>query len=127
MYTDYWQLDAQPFGPAADRRFYYPSESHQGALLKLRYVVDSGAGAAILAGRSGAGKTLLAHMLLEQLPETASPAAHLVFPQMPDRDLLVYLAERLGAPPADEPRYTVEESVRRLEVLLTAPGMLVTQ
>jgi general secretion pathway protein A len=43
---------------------------------------------------------------------------HLVFPQMSSRDLLVYLAEQLGAPPADPPRHTVEESVRRLEFLL---------
>jgi type II secretory pathway predicted ATPase ExeA len=38
-----------------------------------------------------------------------------VFPQMTDRDLLTYLAEQFGAPPADPPRYTVEESLRRLE------------
>jgi general secretion pathway protein A len=36
---------------------------------------------------------------------------------MSSRDLLVYLAEQLGAPPADPPRHTVEESVRRLEFL----------
>ena len=37
---------------------------------------------------------------------------------MSERDLLAYLAERLGAPPADPPRYTIEESLRRLEFVL---------
>jgi general secretion pathway protein A len=37
---------------------------------------------------------------------------------MTDRDLLVYLAEHFGAPPADPPRHTVEESLRRLEYIL---------
>jgi general secretion pathway protein A len=37
---------------------------------------------------------------------------------MTDRDLLAYLAEHLGAPPADPPRHTVEESLRRLEFIL---------
>jgi general secretion pathway protein A len=37
---------------------------------------------------------------------------------MSSRDLLVYLAEKLGAPAADPPRHTVEESVRRLETML---------
>jgi general secretion pathway protein A len=44
---------------------------------------------------------------------------HLVFPQMNGPELLVYLAEMLGAPPDDPPRYTVEESVRRIELLVT--------
>jgi type II secretory pathway predicted ATPase ExeA len=37
---------------------------------------------------------------------------------MSSRDLLVYVAEQLGAPPADPPRHTIEESVRRIEFLL---------
>ncbi|HVT27175.1 MAG TPA: AAA family ATPase, partial [Lacipirellulaceae bacterium] len=56
--------------------------------------------------------------------ESYRPQAHLVFPQMSSRDLLVYLAEELGAPAVGHspeegpPRYTIEECVRRLETLL---------
>ena len=87
MYTEYWQLETQPFGPTSDRRFYYPTESHQGAMLKLRYVVESGSAAAVLTGRSGTGKTLLIQVLCEQLPEKISPVVQVVFPQMSGRDL----------------------------------------
>jgi type II secretory pathway predicted ATPase ExeA len=118
MYLDYWQLTQQPFEPIVGRGGFYPCETHEAALLKLRYAVENRRGAALLAGPSGSGKTMLVHLLRESLGPKFSPLVHLVFPQMSGRDLLVYLAEQLGAPPADPPRHTVEESVRRLEFLL---------
>jgi general secretion pathway protein A len=118
MYLDYWQLATKPFEPSADRASFYPCESQQAALLKLRYAVENRRGAALLAGPPGVGKTMLVQLLRGELAEAFRPQAHLVFPQMSSRDLLVYLAEQLGAPPADPPRHTIEESVRRLEFLL---------
>ena len=88
------------------------------ALMKLRYAIENQRGAALLAGPAGTGKTTLTRMLEAQLDARFSPFVRLVFPQMSSRDLLVYLAEELGAPPADPPRHTVEESVRRLEFYL---------
>lgn len=118
MYLDYWQLATKPFEPTADRAAFFPCDSHEGALLKLRYAVENRRGAVLLAGPAGVGKTMLVHFLHNELPDTFRPLVHLVFPQMSSRDLLVYLAEQLGAPPADPPRHTVEESVRRLEFFL---------
>jgi general secretion pathway protein A len=118
MYLDYWQLAAKPFEPSADRTDYFSCEAHEGALLKLRYAVENRRGAVVLAGQPGVGKTLLVQLLRSELADTFTPQVHLVFPQMSSRELLVYLAEQLGAPPADTPRHTVEESVRRLEFAL---------
>jgi general secretion pathway protein A len=118
MYLDYWQLAAKPFEPSADRATFFPNDSHEGALMKLRYAIENERSAALLAGPAGSGKTMLIHLLYNDWPELFRPRVHLVFPQMSSRDLLVYLAERLGAPPVDPPRHTVEESVRRLEDLL---------
>jgi general secretion pathway protein A len=115
MYLDYWQLTQQPFETAAQRADFYPCEAQEAALLKLRYAIDHQRGAALLAGPGGSGKTLLVQLLHEGLADRFEPVVHLVFPQMSGRDLLVYLAEQLGAPQADPPRHTVEESVRRLE------------
>jgi type II secretory pathway predicted ATPase ExeA len=118
MYLDYWQLTQQPFEPVGDRAGFYPCEAHEAALLKLRYAVENQRGAALLAGPSGSGKTMLVNLLRESLAERFEPIVHLVFPQMSGRDLLIYFAEQFGAPPADPPRHTVEESVRRLEFFL---------
>ncbi|GAG08635.1 unnamed protein product, partial [marine sediment metagenome] len=63
MYESYWQLTTRPFDNGDDSRFYFPSESHQGALLKLRYAVENRRGGALLSGAAGLGKTLLANML----------------------------------------------------------------
>ena len=41
MYESYWQLDRRPFENTSDPQFYYPGESHQGAMLKLRYAIEN--------------------------------------------------------------------------------------
>ncbi|TWT43360.1 ATPase family associated with various cellular activities (AAA) [Botrimarina hoheduenensis] len=117
MYLDYWQLSRKPFEtPSAASGRFFACESQDGALLKLRYAVENGRALAALAGPSGVGKTLL----VRRLAETTRPAklVHLVFPQMSGRDLLAYLAERLGAPTASNATGSVEESVRRIEGLV---------
>ena len=118
MYEGYWQLHTRPFGNSADPKFYYPSEVHQGALLKLRYAVESRLGAALLAGAPGLGKTLLAHVLKRQLPETVSPVVHLVFPQMSPRELVVFIAGELDGQPASSSS-TADTAVRRLQQFLS--------
>jgi type II secretory pathway predicted ATPase ExeA len=115
MYLDYWQLNSKPFESCADRARFFSSESHEAALMKVRYAVENRRCAVLLAGPTGVGKTTLVQLLRAELNEAFQPQAHVVFPQMSSRDLLVYLAELLGAPPADPPRHTIDESVRRLE------------
>jgi type II secretory pathway predicted ATPase ExeA len=115
MYLDYWQLDAKPFEPNCPPASAFAGDARQAALHKLRYAVESRRPAALIAGPAGVGKTLLVESLRQELPEECQPLVHVVFPQMSDRDLLVYLAERVGAPPADPSRHTIEESLRRLE------------
>jgi general secretion pathway protein A len=118
MYLDYWQLDAKPFEQGFDARSTFKGTAHQAALHKLRYATENRRAAGVVAGLAGTGKTVLIEMLRQQLGERYQPFVRVVFPQMTDRDLLVYLAEQLGAPPADPPRYTIEESLRRLEYIL---------
>lgn len=124
MYQDYWQLETKPFEPAADARFFFPCESQRGALHKLRYAIDSRRSAALLAGSAGVGKTLLVQMLREQLGEAIGKFVEVVFPLMSSRDLLAYLAEELGAPPAEPPERTVEASLRRLELTFAEESRL---
>ncbi len=118
MYEEYWQLESKPFEPNAAESFRFVSAAQQAALHKLRYAIESRRAAAMLAGPSGVGKTLLTQMLQEQLGENVGKFVRIVFPLMSSRDFLAYLAEQLGAPPADPPQHTVEESLRRLEFAL---------
>ena len=114
MYESYWQLETKPFENTSDVRFYFPGEAHQGALLKLRYAVESERGAALLTGGAGLGKTLLVQALTRQLGERYAPVVRLVFPQMAPDQLLAYLTGRLtGWRGGENP--PVSESLRRLE------------
>ena len=115
MYENYWQLEAKPFENTADARFYYPAETHQGALLKLRYAVENRRVAALLAGAAGLGKSLIVQTLLRQLDESYSPHVHVVFPQMPPDQLLAYLAESLSGTEHIGGAASIERSVRSIE------------
>ena len=118
MYESHWQLRQKPFENSADPRFYWPGESHQAALLKLRYAIENRRGGALLAGSSGTGKTLLAGMLRQVLGEQFSPFIHLVFPQMSTAELLAYLAEELDGSSAAANGCGVDRSIRRIEQFL---------
>jgi general secretion pathway protein A len=118
MYRSYWQLQRRPFDDFASADFYYPGESHQGAMLKLRYAIENRQAGALLAGASGVGKTQLISTLLARLPEHLAPRVHLVFPQMPPDQLLAYIAAELGESDAAAPVTTIQESARRIEKIL---------
>ncbi len=114
MYENYWQVETKPFESTSDERFYYPSEVHQGAMLKLRYAIENRRGSALLTGATGLGKTLMIQALANQLPREYSPLVHLVFPQMPIDQLLAYIAGSLtGETMASMP--STQQSLRRLE------------
>jgi general secretion pathway protein A len=119
MYESYWQLRDKPFDNAADPQFYFPGQSHQAALLKLRYAVENRRGGALLAGAAGTGKTLIAAMLQATLGESCSPFLRLVYPQMSTAELLAYLADELDGSPSASAA-CLNESVRRIERALAA-------
>jgi general secretion pathway protein A len=119
MYENHWQLERRPFeSNNSDVRFYYPGESHQGALLKLRYAVENRRPAALLSGASGCGKSMLIGQLRRHLAKQFSPQVHLVFPQMPAESLLAYLADELAAPGESRPN-NIEHTVRRIQAFLS--------
>ena len=120
MYLDYWQLDAKPFEPHCDAPFLFAASAHQAALHKLRYAVENRRAAALVAGPAGVGKTLLVESLAPRARrQPVSRSCDVVFPQMTDRDLLVVPGRaRSARSPADPPRHTIEESLRRLEFML---------
>lgn len=116
MYTSFWKLSTRPFENDFDRRFYYPGEGHQAALLKLRYAIENRRGAALLAGNSGLGKTLLVHSLREDLPEEYGPVVHVKFSALPPAELLTHLADTMTG--ETSPGAALHHSVQRIEQAL---------
>jgi general secretion pathway protein A len=116
MYTKYWKLEERPFDNLPDGRFYYPSQSHQATLLKLRYALEHRCVAALLAGPSGCGKSLLIDSLLDDLPDRYQPLVHVRFPQMTPAELLAYLAAELTG--AELTAGGVDHSLRAIQRVL---------
>jgi general secretion pathway protein A len=68
-YEQHFGLVEQPFSNAADSRFYYESDQHQEAMLRIQHSVSTMKGLTVVIGGPGAGKTLLARHVLEKLEQ----------------------------------------------------------
>lgn len=77
-YVEHFAIEREPFSNAPDARFYFNSEQHSQALVRLMYAVDSNKGLAVLVGGVGTGKTTLARRMLDNLPEDRYESSLLV-------------------------------------------------
>lgn len=116
MYIKHWGLEHRPFDKQDDPRFYYPSETHQAALLKLRYAIENRQGGGLLAGMPGVGKTRLVGALFQSLAEVCQPQVHLRFPQLDPQSLVAYLAAELSG--ERDGRASLEASLQHIERVL---------
>lgn len=117
MYEAYWRLKEKPFEQTADPRFFFAGESHQAALLKLRYALENRRGGALLTGPTGAGKTQIVETLASLIDPQIQPFVHIVFPQMSADELLAYLADELTG--EFLPTNGIHASVQRIESFLS--------
>ncbi len=67
MYQAHFGLRQRPFPATPDPARYYPATSHERAIARLLHGLTDGEGVAVLTARTGTGKTLLCHCLLERL------------------------------------------------------------
>lgn len=89
MYLEYWALSEKPFENTPDPRFIYYSPAHEEAYARLKYVIEQKKGAAMLTGEYGAGKTLLARVLVKELLDNGNyNVALIVNPMLSKVDLL---------------------------------------
>lgn len=139
-YTEHFGLEREPFSNAPDARFYFNSEQHRQALLRLMYAVDSNKGLAVLVGGVGTGKTTLARRMLDNLVEERYESSLLVMVHsgITPEWILTRIAMQLGVqdPAADrlallrqlyERLRQIEESGRRAVVLIDEAQMLQTR
>ncbi len=136
-YLEHYGLDREPFSNAPDARFYYNSDLHSQALLRLMYAVDSNKGLAVLVGGVGTGKTTLARRMLDNLPEDRYESSLLVMVHsgITPEWILTRIALQLGVeePAGDRLKllkqlYTrlleIEDEGRRAVVLIDEAQML---
>ena len=110
-------MSCRPFDHGYEGCFFYPTETHHATLLKLRYAIENRRDLAVLTGQSGIGKTLLVHHLLRSLPSVNEPRCHIVFPQLPEAELMVYVADQLAGQVSAE-TVDLRTTVNRFEALL---------
>lgn len=139
-YIEHYGLEREPFSNAPDSRFYYDSEQHCQALIRLMYAVDSNKGLAVLVGGVGAGKTTLARRMLHSLPESKYESSLLVMVHsgVTPEWILTRIAMQLGvkSPAADrlnllkqlyDRLLQIDEEGRRAVVLIDEAQMLQTR
>jgi type II secretory pathway predicted ATPase ExeA len=97
MYEEYWGISAKPFENTPDPRFLYHSSQHEEGIYRLLYAVKEQKGAAMLTGVFGCGKTLLARTILRELGKDIYRVAFITNPQMEYIELLMSIANGLGA------------------------------
>lgn len=116
-YLPHFGLSSEPFSNAPVTRFYFESDQHQQALVRLGYALSSMKGLAVVMGDIGTGKTTLARRLLDALPESEFEAALLVIIHsgVDASWLLRRIAMQLGvAEPANEKLALLSQLYQRL-------------
>jgi type II secretory pathway predicted ATPase ExeA len=115
LYEAHFGLSGRPFGETVSPSAYVSLPSRDSAGRRLRYGLEHSQGPALLFGPPGTGKTLLARSLAAEL---GGSAAHVTFPALPAAELLVLLAEDLGAGTLTDA--TMAGALRRLRNRLAA-------
>jgi type II secretory pathway predicted ATPase ExeA len=116
-YLEHYQLREQPFSTAVDNRFYYDSQQHADALVRLLYAATERKGLAVLVGDVGTGKTTLARRLLDQLDEAQFESALLIIihAAVTSQWLLKKISTQLGVEePADDTPTVLAQLAGRL-------------
>lgn len=117
MYEKHWQLNERPFENRIAGDFYYPAESHQAAVLKLRYAIENRRSAALLCGPGGIGKTLLLDTIARQLSQEFEPVCRIVFPSMSSEQLVRYIGDQVDEASQGRPAEMAQD-LGRLEKFL---------
>ena len=113
-FLKFYGLRENPFADSIQPRFFYRTESHADAFRNMMLAVDFEASLGLVTGTSGAGKTLISQLLLDQLPSTRyCVALVLVTPGLSRSGLLQEILSELSvALPVGTPR--VQDLLRLL-------------
>ncbi len=94
-FLEFFGFRDNPFKITPDAHYFFLSESHQEALLSLKYLVDSEEGFAVIIGEPGTGKTLTVRKFIDDLPEDVE-FAYILFPNLSPEELFEAILEDFG-------------------------------
>jgi len=141
-YEQYYGLKEQPFAITPDPKFFYESDQHMGALIRIQHAIDSAKGLTVVIGDIGLGKTFISRKLLDKLQseEGRYEAALLIVihHEISAAWLLKKIAVQLGVETPAEDKSTlisqickilieIDESGKRAVILIDEAHMLQTQ
>ena len=113
MYLTYWQLREKPFGGGTTQPAYIPSSTHEEALARLHYLVESRCRVGLLLGAPGCGKSFLLDLLARQLRRVSAAAACYSVQGLDAHETLWKLADAFGLNP--EPAASSFELWRQID------------
>ena len=105
-YTEFYNLKEQPFTNSPDNKFYFDSNQHREAIVRINHVIDNMLGLAVLVGEIGAGKTTIARKLLDSLDVEKYSAGMLVIihSDVSSEWILKKISAQMGVKKLDVPK-----------------------
>jgi general secretion pathway protein A len=94
VYLDFYNLDESPFSITPDPEFLFYSATHQNAINKLLYGINSRMGFLLLVGEVGTGKTTICRSLLDSLADKAS-TVYIINPSLSGTELISSILDDL--------------------------------
>ncbi len=95
VYLDFYNLDEAPFSITPDPEYLFYSLTHQNAINKLLYGIDSRMGFLLLVGEVGTGKTTICRSLLDNLADKAY-TVYIINPSLSGTELISSILDDLG-------------------------------
>jgi len=93
----HFRFQEHPFGDNVNPKFFYRTEAHEDAYIKMKRCIDEHVAVGLTTARSGTGKTLLTQILISELdPERYETILVLAYPGMTRTGLLREVATELG-------------------------------
>ena len=99
MQLSYWDIRESPFGTRQRDRFFFSSPTHEEALARLEFLVDSGDSLGILAGCEGSGRTMVLQRFARDVRRQGHCVRAINLVGLGPNDFMWTLAAALGCNP----------------------------